>query len=192
MYRFIVQALSIALLAASVNAQDAELSGADLVETETTVFFRWIDQLGRIHYTDFEPSGIPSQQVEMLELEEMTDADEAPMLRSASNGRRSDPFHDQDQQILPIEHIGPCADARQQLAVLYAELPVYQEQGGAFRTAWRGDTYRGERRYLAADERQTAIAAVRTEVLTSCSDPQAFQSEEAAFKDALKDTVQKN
>ena len=157
-------------------------------ETEPGIYYRWIDQHGHVQYTDFEPLGTPAQRTELP----AADVDPTDMpLRSASNARPSDfsdsdSFHDQDQQILPIEHIGPCADARQQLAVLYTDLPVYREAGGELRTAWRGDSYRGQRAYLDAEQRQTAISATRTQLLAVCSDPKAFETEVDAFKDQLR------
>ena len=163
-------------------------SGSEAQETEPGIYYRWIDQHGHVQYTDFEPLGTPSQRVELAAPD--ADSTDTP-LRSASNVRPtdfsdSDSFHDQDQQILPIEHIGPCADARQQLAVLYTELPVYRDAGGELRTAWRGDSYRGRRAYLEAEQRQAAIAATRTQLLAVCSDPKAFESEVDAFKDQLR------
>ena len=154
--------------------------GAAGDEGPATAYYRWIDDAGRIQYTDFEPVGVPAERIP-LDLE----ADDAPMLMSADEGRASDPFHDQDQQILPIEHIGPCADARRQLGVLHASLPVYRDQAGEYRNAWRGDTYKGERLYLDADARTQAINGARQAVLENCSDPRAFAEEEAAFADEV-------
>ncbi len=151
---------------------------------EETVYYRWIDQNGRVQYTDFEPAGVPSQRVEMKSAAE-TDS-ETPILQAGEHDRKPDSFHDQDAQILPIEHIGPCANARQQLAVLHTGLPVYLTTGGGYRPAWRGDRYRGERRYLSDEERQSAISSARIGVLESCSDPEAFQEEVRSFKQAVE------
>jgi hypothetical protein len=152
-------------------------------ENADNAYYRWIDRQGRVQYTDFEPVGIPSQRIELTEEDA---GDTTLMLESAEVELRPDSFHDQDDQILPIEHIGPCADARQQLAVLHSELPVYVAASGEFRNAWRGDTYRGERVFLEAEERMAAIAGARTQVLNVCSDPDAFQEEEQAFKDKVR------
>ncbi len=170
-------------LASTVRAEQApELTatGSTADPGPATAYYRWIDASGRIQYTDFEPVGLPAERIPLV-LEE----DDAPMLSSADESRSSDPFHDQDQQILPIEHIGPCADARQQLAILHASLPVYLDQSGAYRNAWRGDTYKGQRDYLDAEARTTAMAGARQAVLKHCSDPRAFAEEEAAFADEV-------
>ncbi len=173
----------------SVAAEVPELSAPELSaealsasEGPATAYYRWIDAAGRIQYTDFEPVGVPSERIP---LDLQTEADDAPVLSSAAQDRTPDPFHDQDQQILPIEHIGPCADARRQLGILHASLPVYADESGEYRNAWRGDDYKGERRYLDAEARTEAVAAVRNDVLEHCSDPEAFAREEAAFKEEM-------
>lgn len=153
-------------------------------EGPARAYYRWIDSGGRIQYTDFEPVGVPS---ELIPLTPADADDDAPLLISAegSDARVSDPFHDQDAQILPIEHIGPCAEARRTLTVLHSSLPVYRDQSGGYHTAWRGDRYRGSRDYLDAGGRTDAIGAARGDVLTHCSDPEAFAREEAAFRDEV-------
>jgi hypothetical protein len=165
---------------AATDAPELSAEAATASEGPATAYYRWIDGDGRIQYTDFEPVGVPAERI-ALDLE-ADDAD-APVLSNAAQDRPSDPFHDQDQQILPIEHIGPCADARRQLAILHATLPVYIDESGEHRNAWRGDTYRGGRHYLDAEARTAAVAAVRGTVLEHCSDPDAFAREEAAFKE---------
>ena len=168
--------------AAAENAHSTpELTG-DMASDEgpATAYYRWIDGNGRIQYTDFEPVGVPAERIP-LDLQ----ADDAPVLSSAVQDQPSDPFYDQDQQILPIEHIGPCADARRQLSILHAALPVYANESGEYRNAWRGDAYKGERVYLDAETRTAAITTVRGAVLEHCSDPEAFAREEAAFNEEL-------
>lgn len=160
-----------------------ELSGESLPAAEgpATAYYRWIDASGRIQYTDFEPVGVPAERIP-FDLQ----TDEAPMLSGTAEARDSDPFHDQDQQILPIEHIGPCADARRQLGILYSTLPVYTDQSGEYRNAWRGDSYKGERVYLDAEARTDAVTEVRSDVLEHCSDPEAFAREEAAYREKVE------
>ena len=169
-------------IAAESQTEAVELSSESLPAGEgpATAYYRWIDGSGRIQYTDFEPVGVPAERIP-LELE----ADDAPVLTGAAEARASDPFHNQDQQIVPIEHIGPCADARRQLGILYAALPVYVDASGEYRSAWRGDSYQGARDYLDADARTDAVAEVRGAVLEHCSDPEAFAREEAAFKEKV-------
>ena len=119
----IVGVLAGPAIAAESQTETVELNGESLPagdpagdpagEGPATAYYRWIDSSGRIQYTDFEPVGVPAERIP-FDLE----ADEAPVLSGAAEARASDPFHDQDQQILPIEHIGPCADARRQLGIL--------------------------------------------------------------------------
>ncbi len=169
------------LIAAETDtAPELSAAGAAGDTGPATAYYRWIDGNGNIQYTDFEPVGVPA---ELIPLD--PEADDAPVLSSAAQDRPSDPFHDQDQQVLPIEHIGPCADARRQLGILHAALPVYADESGSHRNAWRGDSYKGERRYLDAEDRTAAIARAREAVLNHCSDPEAFAREEAAFKDEV-------
>ncbi len=184
--------LAIALIGVSAGAAEnapeltADASASDTPYAEegpATAYYRWIDGSGRIQYTDFEPVGVPAEYIPLN-----PQADDAPVLSSATHDQSSDPFHDQDQQILPIEHIGPCADARRQLSILHTALPVYAGESGAYRSAWRGDTYKGERVYLDAEARTRAIATVRNRVLEHCSDPDAFAREEAAFKAEISAT----
>lgn len=148
-------------------------------EGPAQAYYRWLDGAGHIQYTDFEPVGVPS---ELIPLSPETANEDAPMLSSAGEDWQPDPFNDQDQQILPIEHIGPCADARRRFSVLHAAVPVYQDQQGAYRNAWRGDSYRGERSYLDAEARSRAIGQARRDVLAQCSDPDAFAREVDAFQ----------
>ncbi|MGE0624580.1 MAG: DUF4124 domain-containing protein [Pseudomonadales bacterium] len=146
-------------------------------EGPADAYYRWIDRDGRVQYTDFEPVGVPAQRIPLTP----PPAEDAPVIAGAGAQWQPDPFHDQDAQIVPIEHIGPCADARQQLAVLYAAVPVYRDDGGQYRAAWRGDGYRGDRRWLDADERTAAITRARGDVLRHCSDPAAFEREVETF-----------
>lgn len=141
-------------------------------------YFRWIDGDGRVQYTDFEPAGIPSQRIPLSS----PATDDAPAISRSTEDRPVDAFHDQDAQILPIEHIGPCADARRQLTVLYSDMPVYLDDRGQYQAAWRGDSYRGQRNWLGADDRTAAITAAREAVLAQCSDPDAFEKEVKAFE----------
>lgn len=181
-----MKALTLMLLAVlSLPVCSAELSNESATATaepEQHVYYRWIDHAGSVHYTDFEPVGIPSQR---LELDAPDDGEAINVIRSESD-RTPDAFHDQDDQILPIEHVGPCADARRQLTVLHSRLPVYRDASGAFRTAWRGDSYRGERRYLETEERAAAIAAARRRVRETCSDPAAFDAEVETFRSRIE------
>lgn len=178
-----------ATFSASVAAEESlpQLDNSSVLPTEpapgpATAYYRWIDGEGHIQYTDFEPVGVPSELVPLTPADDETDA---PMLVSAGEDRQPDPFHDQDEQILPIEHIGPCADARRQLAVLHASLPVYRDSSGLYRNAWRGDGYQGQRQYLDADNRTKAIGDARNAVLKHCSDPAAFAREADAFRDEI-------
>jgi hypothetical protein len=180
----VVLCIATSLTGLAISAEAAteapELDNRSLPEGEVaaTAYYRWIDANGRIQYTDFEPVGVPAERIPLA----LKD-DDAPMLSSAGEARAPDPFHDQDQQILPIEHIGPCADARRQLGILYAALPVYADESGEYRNAWRGDSYKGDRIYLDAEARTEAVTKVRSAVLEHCSDPEAFAREEAAFKE---------
>ena len=171
--------LSIALVALVTTTQAA---AEEAPVGPAKAYYRWIDRDGHIQYTDFEPVGVPS---ELVPLTPEDTVDDAPMLSGAGDDWQPDPFHDQDQQILPIEHIGPCADARRQLAVLHASLPVYRDATGLYRNAWRGDSYRGQRQYLDAETRTAAIGAARGAVLQHCSDPEAFAREADAFRDEV-------
>lgn len=168
--------------AAAAAENTPELTGDALADDEgpATAYYRWIDANGRVQYTDFEPIGVPAERIP-LDLQD----EDAPVLSSAAHDQPSDPFHDQDQQLLPIEHIGPCADARRRLSILHAALPVYISESGEYRNAWRGDTYKGKRVYLDAEARTEAIAAARNAVLEQCSDPEAFAREQAAFKEKM-------
>ncbi len=174
-----IHAEEVPLLDNAAAPADAGAAGAG----NSGSYWRWIDAAGRIQYTDFEPVGVPAQEVPLTPPEDSSDA---PALSSAQEDWQPDPFHDQDQQILPIEHIGPCADARQQLAVLHTALPVYRDVEGDYRAAWRGDDYRGDRVYLEAESRTAAISAAQAQVLAHCSDPAAFEAEVDAFRDAIR------
>ncbi|MGD8417137.1 MAG: DUF4124 domain-containing protein [Pseudomonadales bacterium] len=176
--------LLVLAVAPAMAAEDAPLlENADQPSTEDGFYYRWIDAQGHVQFTDFEPIGIPAQRVPLTPPED----ENAPALSEADGVRESDPFYDQDQQILPIAHAGPCADARQQLAVLHAGLPVYRDGKGQYRAAWRGDTYRGTRTYLEADERTDAIRTAQAAVRKHCSDPAAFEREVEAFQDGIRD-----
>ena len=181
--RIALVALLIATPPHARAGEDTLLTNEDTPTPEESVYYRWIDSEGQVHYTDFEPVGVPSQRIP---LHPETDVEDAPPLARAEEEWPPDPFHDQDLQILPIEHIGPCADARRQLAVLHAPLPVYRDESGSYRPAWRGDDYRGQRTYLDAEARTAAIRSARAAVLAHCSDPEAFKREVEAFRKTVK------
>ena len=180
--RIALLALLIATPASARAGESPLLTNEDAGTPDENVYYRWIDSDGQVQYTDFEPVGVPAQRIS---LDPGTD-DDAPPLSRSEEDPQSDPFHDQDLQILPIEHFGPCADARRQLAALHAPLPVYEDESGSYRRAWRGDTYRGDRNYLDAEARTAAIRTARAAVLVHCSDPEAFEKEVEAFREKVK------
>lgn len=170
---------------AGARAGESTLDNTDETVTATDgYYYRWIDAQGHVQYTDFEPVGLPAERVPLAPPEADVDT---PMLARPGDDWQPDPFHDQDEQILPIAHIGPCADARQQLAVLHAALPVYEDEAGEYRAAWRGDAYRGPRAYLDAETRTEAIGLARAAVRNACSDPQAFEQEVRAYQNEVRD-----
>jgi hypothetical protein len=79
-----------------------------------------------------------------------------------------------------------CAAARRDLEVLRDSWPVYRDQTGRLRYQWERDPYRGARRYLDADARKAALAAVRQTLTRECATPDDPGAQSAARAQLLQ------
>ena len=79
-----------------------------------------------------------------------------------------------------------CAAARRDLEVLRDTWPVYRDQTGRLRYQWERDPYRGARRYLDADTRKSALAAVRQTLARECATPEDPGAQAAARAQLLQ------
>lgn len=50
-----------------------------------------------------------------------------------------------------------CIQARIDWRILNEEMPVYVTEGGGYRPAWDGDTYKGKRHYIPDKNREALI-----------------------------------
>ena len=142
-----------------------------------TTYYRWVDRNGQVQYTDFEPEGIPSEPLDLTPDE----SNLPPGISVQTDSPGLDAVDRQDNQIVPIEQIGPCGDARAQLALLHSRGPVYLD----------GDVYRplpqdARRAPLDDEARGQAIRAAQQGVLTHCGDPAAIEQEREAFREAMQ------
>jgi len=168
----------IAMDEAPVDATPVDATPQD--SATTTVYYRWIDQQGGVRFTDFEPDGVPSVRVEP-ETERAAEIANLPILERARDPVEPAIPAGSDGQVVAITHIGPCADARQLLALLHTDLPIYRNASGSYTRSDPPSASGGVAVALSAEQRSAAISVARSGVLQSCSDPAAFAEEQRLF-----------
>lgn len=156
---------------------------------------KWIDKDGRTHFGDRPPEGVLTEPLEVAHPPVPT----APQPAAGTPVEATAPDNPPPGPAVPDTR-GPeaqarnarelqqeCRAARRALEVLAQRMPVYRDAGGTLRAKWRGDTYRGERRYL--DDNARAIEQDRTlqSIAGSCANPQSQREQQVAHDEFVRE-----
>jgi len=138
--------------------------------------YRWVDRTGGVYYSDAEPLDVESARVDI------SAPAEGPIAVIERAGPLPQTAPREIARPVPVAAaqpsatgLGPCAQARQQLTLLHADVPVFLGGDGRWHPA--GEGYDAPRSWLADATRPNAIRAARDAVLEACSDPDAVAAE---------------
>jgi hypothetical protein len=159
--------------------------------------YRWIDEDGKVHYSDkpaqnvetermkMEPSNVPKRPNEgQLRLRLREQAEKEAALRIEARRARSGAERAEREEHLAQER--RCLEARKQLAVLQEQLPVYRDEKGKFRAKWLRDTYQGRREYLDDATRASEIGRVQQTITSYCQNRDDAEEQELARKQWIR------
>lgn len=129
--------------------------------------YKWVDANGTAHFSDSPPPGDSAEEVELdgqPSEQAVQEAQEAQARRLQYQRADSEARHEEEarrQEIQDLERQeaelqSECANARQQLAVLEMQLPVYRENDA------------GERVYLEDDDRASEQAQLTGQIAQHC------------------------
>lgn len=160
--------------------------------------YRWVDKEGAVHYSDMPPQGIESKRMQITP----TDASKAPdegelrrrrLLEEADReaarrikAQQARSAARQAEHEAGLAQKKRCLEAREALAVLQEQLPVYRDNEGKLRDSWARDTYRGEREYLNDAVRAAEIERVRQKIATICQQPGDTKKQDLARKQMIR------
>ncbi|MEZ5553190.1 MAG: DUF4124 domain-containing protein [Pseudomonadales bacterium] len=147
--------------------------------------YRWVDEQGNVHFSDKAPAGNRADTivVEPPQVPETPDEGELRRLQLIRDAQAADRYQADLTAASPSAEDGSaraeaCYQTRAQYFWLQREAPVYRDASGAYRSAWRNETYQGERQYLADAERAAAREDIRQQLLEVCDNP--YDAEEMA------------
>ena len=159
--------------------------------------YRWVDEDGKVHFSDEKPTDNKAETLD-LEVPEVREPDEGELRRRellknaeedfAYKQRRAaeDARRDNRSRIDAPTHYGAdklCEQARIRYGVLQEPMPIYWTNDNELRPAWSNDTYKGERTYVADDERPELIRAVRENMSRSCAEPDDMDAQYWTYRD---------
>ena len=143
--------------------------------------YKWVDEDGRVHYSDSQPQDIECEKIEIEQKHNANCADAAERKRRLDEAeKQADLRIEERQKRLAAEQASrearldkqrQCFDARKQLVVLQTQMPVYRDTDGQIRAAWKYDTYQGEREYFDAAARAAEVANTKKLIETICQRP---------------------
>jgi hypothetical protein len=144
--------------------------------------YKWYDEEGRVHYSDTPPQNIECEEIEIKQ-DDRADCDDKDNYaqrrekalieaerRIEQRRKRIAEKAARDESHRSIR--AQCLESREQLEVLKMRMPVYRDDKGKFRAAWRHDAYRGERSYLDEEERMHEIQYARKMIDNYCQFPE--------------------
>jgi hypothetical protein len=144
--------------------------------------YKWYDEEGRVHYSDTPPKNIECEEIEIKQ-HDRADCDDKDSYaqrrekalmeaerRIEQRRKRIAEKASRDKSHRPITK--QCLESREQLEVLKTRMPVYRDDKGKYRAAWRHDAYRGERSYLDDEERRREIQRTRKMIDEYCQYPE--------------------
>jgi hypothetical protein len=143
--------------------------------------YKWVDEGGRVHYSDSQPPDAECEKIEIKQERNDNCTDIAERKRRLDEAEKAaDRRIDERRKRLAAVQAGreahlakqeKCFDARKQLVVLQMQMPVYRDMDGNIRAAWKYDTYKGEREYLDDAARTAEIANTKKLITTLCQHP---------------------
>lgn len=162
--------------------------------------YKWVDEEGRVHYSDQPPPDVETETVETEPapagaareaVEARTRAfEEARKERAQRTAERDAKAASEAARRSEDEaRAARCAAAREQLIILQEQRPVYRDESGNLRVqARRGvfDGYEGQRDYLEDAEREALLARARDEVEMYCVEPDSVEQEAMAREQWLR------
>jgi len=145
--------------------------------------YKWYDEAGRVHYGDVPPQDIECEEVEIKQdtKADCDDDDSSAQRREKAlmeaerriEQRKKQQAEKAEKNIYRRSLRKQCWESREQLEVLKTRMPVYRDDRGKYRAAWRHDAYRGERNYLDDEERRREIQRTRNMIDEYCRFPDA-------------------
>lgn len=147
------------------------------VDLAAQEIYKWVDEVGRVHYSDQPPEGIVAERVPLAAPSRATRdpseelrrvVEQADRARIARRNDRLEAQATRDERVLR-EQI--CSQARMTLAILQEQRPVYRDEHGQFRPQWAQDTYTGNRDHVDAATRAVEVARAERDIAQSCLNP---------------------
>mgnify|MGYP001822034861 CR=1 FL=1 len=144
--------------------------------------YKWYDEEGRIHYGDTPPKNVECEEIEIKQ-RNSADCDD----RDSYAQRREKALIEAERRIEQRKQLQAekaardkshrlirkqCSESREQLEILKTRMPVYRDDKGKYRAAWRHDAYHGERTYLDDEERRREIQRTRKMIDEYCRYPE--------------------
>jgi hypothetical protein len=153
--------------------------------------YKWVDAEGNVHFGDAPPRGQQAEPVavevprhghpdegERRRLELLQEAEQAVRERLAARERQA---AEQDAAATArAQRQDECLSARIRLELLRDQRPLYWDDQGALRGAWKYDTYKGPRSYLNYQERAVELARAQARVEEVCDHPDDADEQAAA------------
>jgi hypothetical protein len=151
--------------------------------------YRWVDKDGKIHFSDEKP---PEAQADLVT---PAIADPAPepdvgelrrrrYLESANEPRYSPTVATQSYDAGHVD-VQQCRQARVEYGILEEPVPAYRTDTGELRAHWFNDTHRGNRAYIADDQRDAEKDAAWARMNRYCEDA----DDQTAYVDTWNDYV---
>ncbi len=164
-----------------------------------TEIYKWVDEDGRVHYTDQPPENRPSpsdpidskalaQGVEpskaLKELVEQDKKDRKSRLeqrQAALRARRAE----RANRAVTDDY---CLRARMRLSLLQEQRPVFRDEDGEYHIDWlrRTDPYEGRREYLDDPARARAVEHAQQAIQVNCRNADDEDSQRAARRQWLR------
>ncbi|NKC01367.1 MAG: DUF4124 domain-containing protein [Pseudomonadales bacterium] len=153
--------------------------------TTSAEIYRWVDEDGKVHFTDQKPAAGNAESVE-LEIPDVGEPDEGELRRREllknaeedfANDRRRAEERAADEHQRRVERPTGyaanrmCDEARIRYGVLHETMPIYWTTDDELRPAWSNDTYQGSRTYVADAERPNLIETVQENMNRNCANP---------------------
>lgn len=177
-----------------------------IIPIANAAIYKWVDTEGNTHYSDERPDNkklkiriidfkTKTKQVRAKaeEIEE-TQSTEDNTVNSENDASLNDTSNNsqsaagdtaeakQKQANIDKAKQRRCEQARTDLAILSKEIPVYLNEDEQYRLNWAGDTYTGERNYLADTDKKMALDRTKTTISEYCHNPNDTEAQNLARK----------